>query len=377
MGDRGAPDPEGVVDLIRAGDARTIARAITRAESADPGVEAALRLLHRHTGKAHVVGVTGPPGSGKSTLVDKLVKAYRERGLKVGVVAVDPSSPYTGGAVLGDRIRMQGRALDEGVFIRSLATRGSLGGLSKACAETVRILDAAGYERIVIETVGVGQSEVDIVKLADSVILVSVPGLGDDIQAIKAGVMEIGDVFVVNKADRDGADRVVREIRAMLETAWVNTGAGARAIASGGAHHAASPANTAAGAGTAGAQEEDPHALLAKLPPVLKTVAETGEGVEPLVDAIEAHRAKLLESGQLESRRKSNAAAELKAALAARVLARLEAGPAGAELLKLAGELATRERDLYDALETLEEILSSSGSPLAGQSGASPEQAGD
>ncbi|MBN1243174.1 MAG: methylmalonyl Co-A mutase-associated GTPase MeaB [Spirochaetales bacterium] len=369
MADRGAPDPEGVVALIRAGDARTIARAITRAESADPGVEAALRLLHRHTGKAHVVGVTGPPGSGKSTLVDKLVKAYRERGLKVGVVAVDPSSPYSGGAVLGDRIRMQGRALDEGVFIRSLATRGSLGGLSKACAETVRILDAAGYERVVIETVGVGQSEVDIVKLADSVVLVSVPGLGDDIQAIKAGVMEIGDVFVVNKADRDGADRVVREIRAMLETAWVNTAAGARAIASGGVHHAASPANTAA---AAGAPDEDPHAFLAKLPPVLKTVAETGEGVEALVDAIEAHRAKLTESGQLELRRKSNAATELKAALAARVLARLEAGPAGAELLKLAGELATRERDLYDALETLERILSSSGSPLAVQSGEQP-----
>jgi len=372
MGDRGAPDPEGVVDLIRAGDARTIARAITRAESADPGVESALRLLHRHTGRAHVVGVTGPPGSGKSTLVDKLVKAYRERGLTVGVVAVDPSSPFTGGAVLGDRIRMQGRALDEGVFIRSLATRGSLGGLSKACAETVRILDAAGYERVIIETVGVGQSEVDIVKLADSVLLVSVPGLGDDIQAIKAGVMEIGDVFVVNKADRDGADRVVREIRAMLETAWVNTGAGGRLIASGGAHHAASPSNTAAGVA-----DVDPHAFIAKLPPVLKTVAETGEGVGALVEAVEAHRAKLVESGLLEERRKANAAAELKAALAARVLARLEAGPAGAELLRLAGELATRERDLYDALETLEGILSASGSPLAGRSGTNPGQAGD
>jgi len=375
MGDRGAPDPAGVVDLIRSGDARTIARAITRAESGDPGVEAALRLLHRHTGKAHVVGVTGPPGSGKSTLVDKLVKTYRERGLTVGVVAVDPSSPFTGGAVLGDRIRMQGRALDEGVFIRSLATRGSLGGLSKACAETVRILDAAGYERVIIETVGVGQSEVDIVKLADSVLLVSVPGLGDDIQAIKAGVMEIGDVFVVNKADRDGADRVVREIRAMLETAWVNTGAGARAIASGGVHHAASPANTAASA--AGAEAEDPHAFLAKLPPVLKTVAETGEGVGALVEAVEAHRAKLVESGLLEERRKANAAAELKAALAARVLARLEAGPAGAELLRLAGELATRERDLYDALETLEGILSGSGSPLADTPERNPERTGD
>lgn len=372
MGDRDAPDSAGVVDLIRAGDARTIARAITRAESGDQSIEAALRALHRHTGKAHVVGVTGPPGSGKSTLVDKLVKTYRERGRTVGVVAVDPSSPYTGGALLGDRIRMQGRALDEGVFIRSLATRGSLGGLSKACAETVRILDAAGYERVIIETVGVGQSEVDIVKLADTVILVSVPGLGDDIQAIKAGVMEIGDVFVVNKADRDGADRVVRELRAMLETAWVNTGAGARALASGGAHHAASPANTAAGVA-----DEDPHAFLAKLPPVLKTVAETGEGVEALADAIEAHREKLLESGQLEERRKANAAAELKSTLALRVLARLEAGPAGAELLRLAGELATRERDLYDALERLEEILSGSGSLLAYSSGTQTREPGD
>ena len=358
MGDPRALDIDGAVDRIRSGDARAVARAITRAESGDPGIEPVLRRLHRHTGRAHVVGVTGPPGSGKSTLVDKLVKGYRSRGLTVGVVAVDPSSPFTGGAVLGDRIRMQGSALDEGVFIRSLATRGSLGGLSKAAAETVRILDAAGYDRIVIETVGVGQSEVDIVKLADTVVLVSVPGLGDDIQAIKAGVMEIGDVFAVNKADRDGADRVVREIRAMLETAWVNTGAGRRAPVFGGAHHAALPSNSAAAPEAPGG--EDPHAFLERLPPVLKTVAETGEGVDALLDAVESHYGKLVASGALAERRKANAASELRAALADRVVARLESGAAGTELLRLAGELATRERDLYDALETLEGILSKS-----------------
>ncbi|MDA8425425.1 MAG: methylmalonyl Co-A mutase-associated GTPase MeaB, partial [Treponema sp.] len=212
---------------MRSGDMRAVARLISGLENADPAAEAVLRAL-RGGGQSHVVGITGPPGSGKSTLTDKLIGALRSRDLRVGVLAVDPSSPFTGGAILGDRLRMQHHATDEGVFIRSLASRGTLGGLSRATAASVRVLEAAGYDWIVVETVGVGQSEVDIVKLADTVVLVSVPGLGDDIQVIKAGIMEIGDIFVVNKSDRDGADRVVREIRGMLETAaalaWARSG---------------------------------------------------------------------------------------------------------------------------------------------------------
>ena len=215
-------DTASLVSGIRNGDPRSIARSITLVEQEDPARLAVLKAINADIGQAHIVGITGPPGVGKSTLTDKMLMELRSRGRRVAVAAIDPSSPFTGGAILGDRIRMQRHADDEGIFIRSLATRGHLGGLSRATAETVRIFDAAGFDDIIIETVGVGQSEVDIVRLADTVVLVSVPGLGDDIQAIKAGVMEIGDVFCVNKADRDGSERVIREIRAMLEAAVMN-----------------------------------------------------------------------------------------------------------------------------------------------------------
>jgi LAO/AO transport system kinase len=347
-------DVPDTVRRIRSGDPRTLARTISRIDDGDPSVARILRALHAHTGHAHVIGVTGPPGSGKSTLVDKFVGEYRLRGLSVGVLAVDPSSPFTGGAILGDRIRMQSHSLDEGVYIRSLATRGHLGGLSGAVMEAARVLDAAGFDRILIETVGVGQSEVDIVRLADTVVLVSVPGLGDDIQVLKAGIMEIGDVFVVNKSDRDGADRVVREIRSMLETALVN-GVTPRALSGAGAadrggHHIASAARESANAHGYG----DIHGL----PPVLKTTAETGEGVAPVVDAVEAHRAALAESGLLTERRLRNAAYELRDALGKRLLARLDSPDARARLDDLAREVVERRRDVYDAVDTLHEELS-------------------
>src|SRR5712664_386135 len=201
---------------VRAGDVRAISRAITAIENHSAESEELLRQLFPHTGKAYLTGVTGAPGTGKSTLVDRLAAYHRKREDRVGIIAVDPTSPYTGGAILGDRIRMQGHANDAGIFIRSMATRGSLGGLARATGDVALILDAAGKQHVLIETVGVGQDEVDIVRLADCVLVVLVPGLGDDIQNMKAGLMEIADIFVLNKADREGADRLEEQLHAML-----------------------------------------------------------------------------------------------------------------------------------------------------------------
>ncbi len=201
---------------ICAGETRAVSRAITAIENHDPEADALLKSLFHSTGRASLVGVTGAPGTGKSTLVDRLAAAYRRAGKTVGIIAVDPTSPFTGGAILGDRIRMQGHASDAGIFIRSMATRGFLGGLARATADVALLLDAAGKEIILIETVGVGQDEVDIVRLADCTVVLLVPGLGDDVQNMKAGLMEIGDIFVINKADRDGAERVEQQVHAML-----------------------------------------------------------------------------------------------------------------------------------------------------------------
>jgi LAO/AO transport system kinase len=204
-----------LIEKLRSGDARTLARAITTVENRAAGWAELLKSLFPHTGKARVIGLTGAPGAGKSTLVDQLAKHYRKANQTVGILAVDPTSPYTGGAILGDRIRMQSLYGDPGIFIRSMATRGSLGGLARTTADVTTVLDASGRDRILIETVGVGQDEVDIVRLADVTVVILVPGMGDDVQSIKAGIMEIADIFVINKSDREGAERVEREIRAL------------------------------------------------------------------------------------------------------------------------------------------------------------------
>ncbi|OHD19494.1 MAG: hypothetical protein A2087_02745 [Spirochaetes bacterium GWD1_61_31] len=340
-------------------DTRQLARLISQIERQDIARLGLLSVLHQRTGRAHIIGITGPPGSGKSTLTDKIIGQLRGRGRRVAVLAIDPSSPFTGGAILGDRIRMMRHATDEGVFIRSLASRGHLGGLSRAVAETIRAVDAAGFDDIIVETVGVGQSEVDIVRCADTVVLVAVPGLGDDIQAIKAGVMEIGDVFCVNKADRDGAERVVRETKAMLEAAVLN-GAATRFSdlyrAAGQAETATAPAtDRAAVSGTHHVAKllDDPHHAHLRIPAVLLTVAEQGEGVAALVDEIKSHYGLLLATGLLEQHRCDNTAWELRNTVSDRLLAFLDADIVEAALARLAGGVVRRERDFYQALDEL------------------------
>jgi LAO/AO transport system kinase len=244
------PDFAKVADAVKAGDVRAAARLMRDLDDQVPGAVEVMKLLYPHTGRAFVLGVTGNPGAGKSTVVDALIEHYRKLDKKVGVVAVDPSSPFSGGAILGDRIRMQRHATDPNVFIRSLATRGHLGGLSRSTAEVVHVLDAMGHDVVIVETVGVGQDEVDVVTQAETAIVVTVPGLGDEIQAIKAGILEIADVLVVNKADREGADRTVRDLVAMLEL----RGHDAREVE------------------------------------IVRTVATTGKGIDELVHAVDRHR---------------------------------------------------------------------------------------
>lgn len=300
-----------LVVKLRAGDRRALARAISHVETGGATARALLAAAYPHTGAAHIVGITGPPGAGKSTLVTVLAQEWRRRGASVGIVAVDPTSPFTGGAVLGDRIRMQALGGDSQVFIRSMASRGRLGGLARATADAVIMLDAAGFQLVIIETVGAGQGEVDIAGAAHTTIVVEVPGMGDDVQSIKAGVLEIADLFVVNKADREGADKTVRQLRSMLHL----------------------------GARVPGAWE----------PPVLTAVATAAEGIAPIVDAATRHIAHLRQSGHAAARARAAAERELAAAVQELALERLR----GPTWEALAARIAAREQDPYTAAEAL------------------------
>src|SRR5882762_267010 len=305
---------------VRAGDVRAISRAITAIENHSVEAEELLRELFPHTGKAYLTGVTGAPGTGKSTLVDRLAAYHRKREDRVGVIAVDPTSPYSGGAILGDRIRMQGHASDTGIFIRSMATRGFLGGLARSTAEVALLLDAAGKRQVLIETVGVGQDEIDIVRLADCVLVVLVPGLGDDIQNMKAGLMEIGDIFVLNKADREGADRLEEQLHAMLSLVMPRDG-----------WH----------------------------PPVIRVVATENRGVEELASTVEQFRKHFESSGQRQRKHVEHWKNRLIELLESRLLERALGGAGGeARLAELAAEVADRKKDPFSAVN---EILKSSG----------------
>jgi LAO/AO transport system kinase len=288
-----------------AGRKAALARVVSVVENHRPGFDRLLATLHSRVGRARRIGITGPPGAGKSTLTVHLARAYRDAGLSVGIVAVDPTSPFTGGALLGDRIRMEAVALDPGVFIRSMATRGSLGGLAAATREVADVLDAFGLDRVLIETVGVGQSELDIARTADTSVVVLVPESGDSIQTLKAGLMEIADVFVVNKADRPGADRLRNELELML---GLRHGATMRNVP---AHHGIDLSTLTAGdnksavnpgrAARAAAREENPDHWT---PPVIRTVASNGEGVDEVIAATDRHRGYLEKSGTLGQRRR-------------------------------------------------------------------------
>ena len=350
LGDADARLYESLLD----GDHTALARVITKIENRTPGYRQLLAALHAETGHASVVGVTGSPGTGKSTLVDALTERYREAGETVGVIAVDPSSPYTGGSVLGDRIRMGSTAGDMDVFVRSMSARGRLGGLSMATADAVKALDAFGKDRIIVETVGAGQNEVDIVETAETVAVVVQPGSGDDVQLLKAGILEIGDLFVVNKADMDAAAGTVADLETMLHmdsapAAGASTG-----------HHGPS----AAGADPEGGDSGDTEGWT---PPVIETVATTGSGVGELRVALEDHQEYLADSGEREGRRRRQAETEI------RRLLRADLGGLAEGILDdcggieaVASRVARRETDPYtvvaEVVAPLESALQESGS---------------
>ena len=304
-----------LIERLIAGDARAVARAISKVEDGSDDAAELMKAVFPRTGRGTVIGITGAPGAGKSSLVDKLALAYRQQGERVGIVCVDPSSPFSGGAILGDRIRMQTLGLDSGVFIRSMATRGNLGGLARATVDAVAILDAAGYGKIIVETVGVGQDEVEIVKTADVSVVVLVPGMGDDIQAIKAGIMEIGDVFVINKADREGVLRTEKELEALLSLAM------------------------------------RPDAWQ---PPIVKTVATESKGITDLVAAIERYREFHQQTEASQERRHAIARWRILELLRERLLAQTMNGDGASERLDaLAVEVAAKQRDPYSAVEEI------------------------
>jgi LAO/AO transport system kinase len=301
-------------ERLRAGDARALARAISMVENRAPGWSELLKALFPYTGKARIIGMTGPPGAGKSTLVDQLARHYRQENRTVGIIAVDPTSPYSGGAILGDRIRMQGHFSDPGIYIRSMATRGSLGGLARTTADVATVLDSSGRDLIMIETVGVGQDEIDVVRLADITVVILVPGMGDDVQTIKAGIMEIADIFVINKSDREGAERVEREIRAMQSLAsrsdnWT--------------------------------------------PPIVKTVASEGSGVGGLAAAIGQYDSYLREKDLVLKHKIQNWQQRLVEMLRDAMLDKARAQLGDGQVDRYAAEVAEHKRDPYTIVEEI------------------------
>ena len=303
-----------LISELRSGDARALARAISTVENRQLGWSDLLKALFPHTGKARIIGLTGAPGSGKSTLVDQLAKHYRNKQQTVGIIAVDPTSPYTGGAILGDRIRMQDHYGDPGIYIRSMATRGSLGGLARATADAATVLDASGRDLVMIETVGVGQDEVDIVRLADVTIVILVPGMGDDVQTIKAGIMEIADIFVINKSDREGAESVEREIRAMQSLATRND---------------------------------------RWMPPIVKTVATEGVGTEELAEVIADYDAYLKKENLVFKKNVENWQERLVEMLRDAMLEKARGEMDGGSLERYAAEIAEHKRDPYSLVEEI------------------------
>jgi LAO/AO transport system kinase len=312
------PDIQIWIEQLRAGDVRALARAISTVENRAPGWSGLLKALFPHSGRARVLGLTGPPGAGKSTLVDQLARFYRkgdDKGKRtVGIIAVDPTSPYTGGAILGDRIRMQEHFSDPGIYIRSMATRGSLGGLARTTADVTTVLDASGRDLIMIETVGVGQDEVDIVRLADITILILVPGMGDDVQTIKAGIMEIADIFVINKSDREGAENVEREIRTLQSLAMRHDG---------------------------------------WTPPIVKTVASQGVGIEELAAAVSDYEAYLQKGNLALNKSIGNWQERLIEMLRDALLEKAREQMADGSVARYAAEVAEHKRDPYTLIEEI------------------------